>query len=229
MFGQEIKKPIPYAEGERGPNSQELALWNRAEDLAKSVVLRAYVVKLQYKNMLLVAQFAATNKIQLNEPTAVDTEQRMIAALKQVEELRPIMDAVRNMEYGVRMNAAGTDLEILQPSNNGSFGWIIPAAIGAVILVGIISRWVYLEKEVTYIQGQYNGILTRSDAALCKDPNSKTCADWKAVKASGGYEKRVGIIDSALSALKGAAQTGISWGLAIAIPLLVLIYWPKRK
>src|SRR4030042_3253875 len=112
MFGQEIKKPIPYAEGERGPNSQELALWNRAEDLAKSVVLRAYVVKLQYTNMLLVAQFAATNKIQLNEPTAVDTEQRMIAALKQVEELRPIMDAVRNMEYGVRMNAAGHDLEI---------------------------------------------------------------------------------------------------------------------
>lgn len=229
MFGQEIKKSIPYAEPERAPNARELALWDRAEQLGKKVALLSYVVKLQYKNMLLVAQFCKANGIQFQEPTAVTAEQRMITALKGVEDLRPLMDAVRNMEYGVRINAAGDDLDIVQPSNAGSFGWIIPAIIGAVALVGLIARWVYLEKEITYVHEQYNDILTRSDKALCKDPTSKVCTDWRAVKQTQGYEKREGIIDSALSTLKGWAQTGISWGLAIAIPLLVFMYWPKRK
>lgn len=229
MFGQELKKPIPYAEGERPPNDKELAMWQQAEDIARRAVLLSYVVKLQYKNMLLLAQFCASNKIQLNEPTAVDTEQRMLAVLRDIENLRPVMDGIRNMELGVRVNPNGSDLDAVQPSTSGSFGWIIPAAIGAVVLVGLIARWVYLEKEVTFVHAQYNGILTRSDTVLCKDPKSKVCADWKEIKASQGYEKREGLIDSALSTLGSAAKTGISWGLAIVIPLLVLMYAPRRK
>lgn len=229
MLGQETKKTIPYAEPERAPNARELALWERADQLSQKVVLLSYVIKLQYKNMLLVAQFCKANGIQFQEPTAVIAEQKMIIALKGVEELKPLMEAVRNLQYGIRVSAAGDDLDIVQPVNAGSFGWIIPAVVGAVALVGLIARWIYLEKEVTYVHQQYNDILKRSDAALCKDPASKLCADWKAAKQTQGYEKRTGIIESALSTVKGWAQTGISWGLAIAIPLLVLIYWPKRK
>jgi hypothetical protein len=229
MAGQETKTKIPYAEGERPPNSAELSLWDRAEEISKRVTVLSYVVKLQYRNMLLVAQFCATNKIQLNEPTAVTTEQRMIAALKQIEDLRPVMDGVRNMTLGVRMNQSGTDLDIITPDNSTSFGWIIPAVIGAVALIGIIARWVYLEKEIRYVHEQYNGILTRSDAKLCADPKSKTCADWQQIKKSGGYEKRESIIYSALSGLKTAATTGLSWGLAIAIGLIALRFLPSRR
>jgi hypothetical protein len=131
------------------------------------------------------------------------------------------------MEYGVRVTTDGKDLEILQPQESTSFGWIIPVALGAVVLAGLIARWVYLEKEVTFVHEQYNGILDRSDKKLCADPKSKTCADWKAIQTSGGYEKRQGIIDSALATIKGAAQTGISWGLAIAVPLAVFLIFRK--
>lgn len=229
MLGQEIKIPIPYAEGERPPNAEELALWNRAEDVAKRAVLMSYVVKLQYKNMLLVAKFASANGIQFTEPSAGVVEQRMIAALRAIEQLRPLMDGVRNMQLGVRRNSSGTDLDIIQPETSSSFGWIIPAIIGAVLLVGLISRWVYLEKEVTYVHEQYNGILTRSDAKLCADPKSKTCADWTQIKKASGYEKRTGIMDSALSSLKTAATTGITWGLMIAVGLIALRFLPTRK
>lgn len=227
MFGQEIKKPIPYAEPERAPNAHELALWNQAEDVAKRAVLLSYVVKLQYKNMLMIAQFAATNKIQFNEPTAVSTEQRMLAALQNIEQIRPLMDAVRNMEYGIRVSSTGNDLDIIQPEKTGFSGFIIPIALGVVALVGLIARWIYLEKEIKYVHEEYAGILNRSNAVLCKDPASKICKDWTDIKKTSGYEKREGIIDSAISTLKGAATKGVSWGLAIVIPLAAFMLLRK--
>lgn len=228
----ELKDKIPYLEPERAPTAEESRIWERSAKLSHVVTRKSQIVKLQYRNALLTGQFAAARKIDLSEPELSALEQRMILALREIESLNTACAEVENLRLGIRKN--GNDLDIVQPSasESGYLGWIIPAIGVAVVAGGILARWIYLEKEVDYIRGRYNGILVRTDQLLCKNPLSKTCAEWTAAKKSGDYQKRLGLIDSiseTLSSFAGGAATGAKWGLLLAIPLLLWLYLPRRK
>lgn len=229
MLGQEIPKVAKYIEGERPPTSKELALWDKAQAIAKRVNLLSYIVKLQYRNILLTHQFAVDNQIVLNEPTLPDTEKIMLEALTEIEKLKDVMCEVNQLELGVRLSTSGEDLDIIDPSQTSlSFGWIIPVIIGSVIVAGIIARWAYLEIEVSEVTDDYNGILSRSDKFICgSDPNSEQCKKWEAQKQSNGYQKRETLIGSAKGALKAigsGAKTGLGAGLALAIPVALYMF-----
>lgn len=236
MIGQEkptpINAPILYAEAERAPTAQEMALWDKAQKLAKRVNLLSYVVKAQYKNILLIHQFATDHKITLDEPELPELEKRMMIAFAEIENLKERMCETNQLELGVRLSSNGQDLDIVEPTDVTTLGWIIPAIAGAVIVIGIIARWAYLEKEIVEVTADFNGILKRSDMALCSDPDSQTCKDWEAAKSSGGYYKRESIIDSvknAAAAVGTVAKKGLGAGLALAIPLLLWMYLPRRR
>lgn len=234
-FGQETppKTGIPYVEGERAPTSKELELWDKAQKAARRVNLRSYAMKMQFKNIVMVHKFALDRKITLNEPELPDLEMRMNKALTEIERLKDDMCGVNQLELGVQLSSGGNDLDIVQPeSSTLSFGWILPAVIGAVIVVGIIARWAYLEQEVSEISAQYNGILKRSDMALCENPDSDQCKAWEHAKQTGGYYKRETLIESvksAVSTVGSVAKKGLGAGLALAIPLLLWMYMPRRK
>lgn len=233
MFGAETKTPksIPYVQTERGPTAKEQTLWNRAQETAKKINLLSYIVKAQYRNIILTHQYATENKVTLDEPELPDLEERMLKALLEIEDLKNIMCDVNQLELGIRMNAAGTDLDIVEPTEK-TLGWVLPAVIGAVIVVGIIARWAHLEKEVSEITARYNGILKRSDIALCENPDSEQCKKWETAKQTGGYYKRETIIESVKSAVASAgkvAKKGLGAGLALAIPLLLWMYLPRRR
>jgi hypothetical protein len=68
--------------------------------------------------------------------------------------------------------------------------------------------------------------------ALCADPNSQMCQDWQNDKSTGGYFKRETLIESvkdAISSVGSGAKTGLGWGLALAIPVLLWLYMPKSR
>jgi hypothetical protein len=232
-FGQEEypKKGIAYVEGERAPTSKELELWQRAKKAARRVNLLSYAMKMRFKNVLLVHAFAQERKITLNEPTLPDLEMRMNKALSEIERLKDDMCGVSQLELGVQLSSGGNDLDIVQPeSSTMSLGWILPAIVGGVIVIGIIARWAYLESEVSEISAQYNGVLKRSDMALCENPDSEQCKAWEHAKQTGGYYKRESLIESVKSAVSTAgvaAKKGLSAGLALAIPLLLYMYMPR--
>lgn len=233
-LGQEIPKVAKYVEGERPPTSKELALWDKAQTIAKRVNLLSYIVKLQYRNILITHQFAVDNQIVLNEPTLPDAEKRMLEALTEIEKLKDFMCEVNQLELGVRLSSSGEDLDIIDPSQtNLSFGWIIPVIIGSVLVAGIIARWAYLEIEITEVTDDYNGILDRADKSICgNDPNSDQCKNWKSQKQSSGYQKRETLIGSTRDAIKAVgsgAKTGLGVGLALAIPVALFMLFGKVK
>lgn len=235
MIGQEkppINAPILYADAERPPTAREIQLWDKAQRAAKRVNLLSHAVKAQYANILMTHQFAQSHEVALNEPDLPSVEQRMMIAFAEIENLKDRMCEVNQLELGIRISSNGNDLDIVQPTDVQTLGWIIPAIAGAVIIVGIIARWAYLENEIVEITADYNGILKRSDIALCSDPDSQICQDWESAKATGGYRKRESIIDSvknAASAVGSVAKKGLGAGLALAIPLLIWMYMPRKR
>jgi hypothetical protein len=231
MIGAETTPTIPYAQAERPPTAKELALWAKAEKTAKRVNLRAYIMKLQYHSIRQTHKFAQAHQTTINEPSLPDLEQRMLIALSEIEKLKDAMCGVNRLELGVKLSAGGNDLDIVEPEP-ATLGWIIPAVLGAVVVAGIIYRWATLETEVSEVTAQYNGVLKRSDMALCADPNSQMCQDWQNDKSTGGYFKRETLIESvkdAISSVGSGAKTGLGWGLALAIPVLLWLYMPKSR
>lgn len=234
MLGQEAKPGIPLVQGERAPTTQELALWDQAMRLANRVNLLSYIVKLQWTNIKMIHEFAKANEVALGEPDLPDLAERMFSALKRIESLKDLMCRVNQLELGISMSSNGKDLDIVEPqeTTNLSFGWVIPLIGAALVVAGIIGIWKELNTECEEITDRYNAIIEKADKSLCKDPSSTLCNDWKADKKSKGYHKRESIIDSVKNALVSAgktAKTGLGWGIALLIPLLGLMYLPRRK
>jgi hypothetical protein len=235
MLGQETSG-IPFVQAERPPTASEIALWDKAMKLARRTNLISYAVKLQWAQIKLTHSFAQKKQVALGEPDLPDLADRMFAALKEIESLKDLMCRVNQLELGIRLSADGKDLDIVQPEETGELsfgqGWILPAILGVALVVGIIARWAFLEREVSEISAKYNGVINRADNALCKDPDSEMCHDWENSKKSGGYYKRETIIDSVKNALVSAGSTakkGLGVGLALLLPLLALMYLPRRK
>lgn len=236
MVGQDTGstplQKIKYVEAERPPNPKELDLWTKAERIERRVTLLSYAVKNQFHNIVLTHNFAKTNAFSLEEPELPELEKRMLLVLSEVKTLTDDMCGVRQLELGIRVSDNGKDLDIVEPDEMKTMGWVIPAIGIGLLVAGIIARWIHLENEVSDVTAKYNGILKRSDMALCSDPHSKLCIDWESVKKTGGYYKRQTLVESIKSAadkVGTAAKKGLGAGLAMAIPLLLWLYLPRKK
>lgn len=230
-FGDEEPDTSQIIDVERSPTASEQQLWASAEQSKERVVLSGYRARLLMKQILVAAKIAEKHNFDLGESELPDLEQRMITALNTIEQLRRYHCDVNGMQAGVSPHQNGKDLDIVLPNTSIGAIWV-PIAIGAVLVAGIIARWAYLEREVSEITNKFNGIVSRADISLCSDPNSEMCADWKKTKATGDYYKRQTVIDKIGDTLKSVgrtAQTGFGWGIALAIPILIFMYMPRRK
>jgi hypothetical protein len=228
----EVTKPIPYVEAERPPTPKELKLWSKAQVVAKRVKLRAYAMQLQWKQIKQIHEFAVANQIDLGEPELPELADRMFAALHQVETLKDLMCGVNDLELGIRVSSGGDDLDIVEPAEQEGFGWVLPAILGAVVLVGIVARWYSLEFEIEEVSEAYNGVIRRADKSLCEDKGSEMCKAWKKDKAERNFYKRetlIGSVKDAVSTVGKVAKKGGSLGIALAIPLLLWMYLPRGR
>jgi hypothetical protein len=222
---------ISYVEAERPPTSEELDLWYRAQSIANRVNLKSYIAKSQWKNILTIHEFAKENQINLGEPDLPNIADRMFSALKSIESIQKSMCKVEQLELGIRISSNGHDLDIVQPKEQ-NFGWVIPVIGVALVVAGIIGRWIELEKEIDDVTEKYNDIIDKADEKLCTNPNSKICDNWEKTKKEKNYYKRESIIDNVKNALVSAGKTakkGLGWGLALLIPALALLYLPRRS
>jgi hypothetical protein len=229
-FGAETE-PIPataIVDVERPPTSHELALWERAEQLMRRCVLRGYIARLKHAQINAAIKHGLKYGTTISVPEMAELDSRLSTALDSIEQLRQQHADVNGLHLGVRLSADGNDLDIVTPQPMAMGAIWIPIAIGiGVIVVGIIARWAYLEREVSEVTNAYNGVISRADMALCTDPDSEMCTDWKQSKTVGDYKKRDTLIDSvqgAISKIGSGAKTGLSWGLALAVPLIIFLF-----
>jgi hypothetical protein len=229
MFGQESVPTLPYADIERAPTADEMQLWQRAEDLKRRVILNGTMARLQHKQLMIAAQFAAANGVTIDDANELpEVEQRMLAALSEIDMLRRYHCDVNGLKLGVRPSTSAHDLDIVAPPNAQLGILWVPIIIGGVILVGIIARWIYVENEVTTVSEKYNHVLEKADSKFCEDPNSTLCQDWKVTKKQGDYHKNETLIDSVKAAV-GTVGHGIGTGLALLIPILAVLYLPRGR
>jgi hypothetical protein len=222
---------ISYVEAERPPTSEEISMWEKAEKIAKRVNLLSYIVKMQWLNIKLTHTFAKSASIELGEPDLPDYADRMFSVLNKIEPLKDAMCKVNQLELGIKISSSGNDLDIVQPQDT-SFGWVIPVIGVSLIVAGVIGLWKELSDDLEEITQKYNGVLKKADALICKNPNDKICKDWEKSKKENNYYKRESIIDSVKSALVsfgGAAKKGLGWGVALLLPVLALLYLPRRR
>jgi hypothetical protein len=222
---------ISYVEAERPPTSEEISMWEKAEKIAKRVNLLSYIVKMQWLNIKLTHTFAKSASIELGEPDLPDYADRMFSVLNKIESLKDAMCKVNQLELGIKISSSGNDLDIVQPQDT-SFGWVIPVIGVSLIVAGVIGLWQELSDDLEEITKKYNGVLKKADALICKNPNDKICKDWENSKKENNYYKRESIIDSVKSALVsfgGAAKKGLGWGVALLLPVLALLYLPRRR
>lgn len=224
--------PVSPIKGERGPNDHELALWNKAEKIKQRVVLIGYLAMLQQSQLNITVKYAASKGLDLADNEIPELESKLFQTVKTIEVLRKDHDLVNGMQLGVQVSQGGGDLDIVQPPETELGAIWIPIAIGAVVIAGIIARWAFLEKEVQTISDRYNGILHHANQALCSNPDSQMCKDWTKRKQSGDYVQNETLIDSvknAVSKVGGYAAGGLGAGIMVAIPLLMLMYLPKKR
>jgi hypothetical protein len=222
---------ISYVEAERPPTSEEISMWEKAEKIAKRVNLLSYIVKMQWLNIKLTHTFAKSASIELGEPDLPDYADRMFSVLNKIEPLKDAMCKVNQLELGIKISSSGNDLDIVKPQDT-SFGWVIPVIGVSLIVAGVIGLWKELSDDLEEITQKYNGVLKKADALICKNPNDKICKDWEKSKKENNYYKRESIIDSVKSALVsfgGAAKKGLGWGVALLLPVLALLYLPRRR
>lgn len=233
MLGQETKG-IPLVQAERPPTSEELRLWDQAMELAQRANLLSYNVKLQWLNIKVIHDFAKSKQIALDEPDLPDIADRMFVVLKRIESLKDLMCQVNQLELGISISKSGNDLDIVKPEEptSMSFGWVIPLIGISLVIAGVIGIWKELSDEAEEITEKYNKVIDKADKLLCTDSSPEICEEWEEEKKSKGYYKRESIIDSVKSALVSAGQTakkGLGWGMMLLIPVLALMYLPRRK
>ena len=233
MLGQETKG-IPLVQAERPPTSEELRLWDRAMKLARRVNLMSYNIKLQWLNIKVIHDFAKEKQIALDEPDLPDIADRMFVVLKRIESLKDLMCQVNQLELGISISKSGNDLDIVKPEDSSSlsFGWVIPLIGISLVVVGVIGIWKELSDETEEITAKYNKVIDKADKLLCTDSSTEICEEWEEEKKSKGYYKRESIIESVKSALISAGKTakkGLGWGMMLLIPVLALMYLPRRK
>lgn len=224
MLGQEYIPNVnidwPVHDIERSPTVSELSSWNEAGKISDRVLLVSHICDLTLMNIGLASDFCLQKNISL---PGFDKSilNRYTSIRKEIYSIRESMRQVEDNVYACQFSHG--DIDIVDPPNQAMGAIWIPIAIGALIVGGIIARWVQLERETGELSDQFNGVLKRADDHLCADPSSEACIDWETAKAKGGYYKRETVIGNIKDAIKGtgkAVKTGLGIGALAVIPIL---------
>lgn len=111
-----------------------------------------------------------------------------------------------------------------------SMGMIVAFVVGAIVAVGVIAYVALLESHNTTLVKRIETLRYDAGAKFCDDPNSVICQTWLQREKAEGYKQTEGKIESVKKWLSGAAEsakTGLGWGIAIAIPLVLI--WLSGK
>lgn len=234
---------MPVEKWTRKANAKENKLFSKAKKLKSILTLKMDMTSLQILNYEIALDFAKQNKIDLIQPTneeyAAHIERRkklgyLTKWLEWVEEGKLAIRITGNDDFDILAPPDLTDDEIAAYKYPTLSGWIGVAALGILIVAGLISVIYLMMNDNDVLSQKLQNLLDIADAKFCSDPNSAMCQAWLQKKATD-YDKRKGLIDQikdAVSKAVAALGKATTSGVMIAIPILALYFamsWKGKK
>jgi hypothetical protein len=127
------------------------------------------------------------------------------------------------------LRESGDDIDIMAPpgttddelSQYRDLGWI-PIAIGVVVVIGVLAMLYHEHQEANELRKKYKPLYDLANDKLRGDPQ------WEEKKRSVEFARRKSTwerLETAAKSLVGGAKIGI----AIAIPIAILVLWSWLK
>lgn len=225
MYGQSTGEimPLPW-KPKRYPSRAEKQSWDDFVDLVDDA--NDMVVVCRLRGFVAAKSFYWGQKhgFNVSEPKAL--ENRVLDAELQLERLAHLIRKVEDRTFTVQFRKG--DIDIVDPSQSLE-GWPLIVA-GVLVVVGAVALAKHLWDELEDVERKYRILDGATDKAFCQEGSPQTCAAWKAYKVSSGLAETRKEAGSISSGLGDKLKTGAKWGLAIAIPLIVLAFvWRSQK
>lgn len=202
---------------------QQVARWAKLKQQAADIGDLQWCLRQLNINAAIAYNFAKRSGLNAESPEPL--EKSLIDQETRLNRIKTAMDRVDARVWGLQFRNG--DLDIIEPQ--ADFGVGVLLVVAGVVAVAALGAALYaMWQEAKETHRKYNALLVATDRALCTSPES--CADWEKTKTEMGYQKRQGIVDSALESIGTAATTGTKWGLAAAVPiaLIALLMWRRK-
>jgi hypothetical protein len=207
--------------------------FNRALEEMSQAADSLLRLRILYDLYQIEVDFAAQTKTAINYLPPEEVKNLFAFTAK----LEKAMEAVKRGNLSVQEGKNG-DIDIVAPSwmtkeqIAGLLGWIIPVVVGLVILVAVIDQWRRARREADKLATKYNAIVKATDATFCENPDSQKCQAWGEMKVKNEFEQRKTFSDKIgdfIGKAGTAVKKGGAIGIALAIPLLIWAFMPKKK
>lgn len=225
------------------PTPAQIEKWERVKKSVKALGLRIQANRYLAENLSTALSFGKRHKIEL--PALGDPNPFEVLKGLQGEYLRleKLINGVELEKLGLRFEPDG-DISIMGPSSmsedelkywrgleGGDLGWLI-VPIGIVVLGTVIAYIIDINERNDELELREKKYLDHLNNRYCEDPNSSTCKLWLKEKDDQDYGKNLTLVDKFKQQAKKmveVATTGMGWGIAIAIPLLIYMLVSKKK
>ncbi len=227
MYGQDTGGLIPLPYNPKSyPTRGEKDMWDRFVDLVDDSNDLAIVCRLLGANAAESFFWGRKHGFNVSEPSAL--ENRVIRAELELQRLSYLIRKVEDRRLTVQYKNG--DFDIVEPKQTQSLeGWPLIVA-GVIVVVGAVALAKYLWDELEDVQRNYRILDGATDQMFCQEGSPQTCAEWQAYKVSSKLDERRKAADSISDGLGATLKKGAQWGVAIAIPIILLAFlWRSRK
>jgi len=207
----------------RYPTAAERSQWMSLVNRVDQMHDRVLVCRLLAANAAIAYNYGLKNGIATTSPKNITD--RLINAEAEISRMRAFVRRVQDKTAAVQFRNG--DLDIVDPGNQGLDGFFL--ILGGVVLVaGAIALAGYLWAELGDCERDFRVLDGATDKVFCSDPDSDTCKDWQQTKIDSGFAERKTWAQKIADGIGPVVKTGSSWGIAIAIPVLLMAYlWRK--
>lgn len=211
--------------------------WGKVVKSSAALNMRTKALGIRAKNLIDAVNIAREGGVDLSGIT--DYLVSVDVAQQKDSKLQLAIGAVMTGDLGVRFR--GGDIDIMAPPGTSDdelaqyhgFG-IVMIVIGIVVVASIAWTLATRHDENKLLKRKYDKAIREADSIICANPSSPMCQKWTEKKRSVEHMKR----KTAFERLENGAQSimssivsGSKWGVALAIPLIVLFVsnWLKRS
>jgi hypothetical protein len=224
VYGQETGEIIPRSfNPERYPTRAEQAKWAELVHLVDQAGDKTLICRLLVSNAAAGYFWGRNHGIDIPKPADIET--RVLDAESKFDNLLNLIRRVEDNELSVQFNKG--DIDIVDPSQNLD-GFLLIAG-GAVLVIGAVALASWIWNELDDCERELRIINGATDKVFCEQGTPETCAEWKAYKVEARIDERQKLADDIGSGLGAKLKTGAQWGIAIAIPLILLAFLWRRK
>lgn len=202
--------------------------WGKVVKSATALNMRNKALGFRAKNLIDIFNIARQGGVDLPRVTeylqAIHTEQDLD------RKIQLAIGAVMTHDLGIRFR--GGDIDIMAPPGTSDDELAQYQGLGVVlILTGIVVvasiAWTLAKRhdQVKLIQAKYIPLIRYCENVICADPTSDMCRKYMQHKQSIDFKSREYAArqsENGADTIMNTLHTGVKWGIAIAIPLIVI-------